>query len=82
MTLRPVTIFGTSAKYIEVLSKAYAPKDHHDLGSLRQILSTGSPLVHDLYDWTYANVKGDLLLGSITGGTDMCVKTLLRIAGA
>ena len=48
-----VTVFGTSAKYIDVLSKSYSPNKHHPLPALRQILSTGSPLRPDLFDWVY-----------------------------
>lgn len=47
-------------------------KDHHKLSSLRQILSTGSPLPPHLFDFVYQNVKADVLLGSVTGGTDIC----------
>ena len=46
-----VSVFGTSAKYIDVLSKSYDPSKHHKLSALRQILSTGSPLKAELYDW-------------------------------
>lgn len=67
-----VTIFGTSAKYLDVLSKSYEPSAHHDLPALRQVLSTGSPLRPDLFDWVYEHVKRDVVLGSITGGTDIC----------
>lgn len=67
-----VTVFGTSAKYLDVLSKNYIPKQHHHLTSLKQILSTGSPLRSELYEWVYENIKSDVLLGSITGGTDIC----------
>lgn len=57
-----------SAKYLDVLSKSYTPKSHHDLSSLKQVLSTGSPLKPELFGWVYENIKKDLLLGSITGG--------------
>jgi acetoacetyl-CoA synthetase len=57
-----------SAKYIDVLSKTYSPKEHHPLAALKQILSTGSPLKPELFSWVYANVKADVLLASITGG--------------
>ncbi|KAM0752422.1 acetoacetate-CoA ligase [Meredithblackwellia eburnea MCA 4105] len=67
-----VTIFGTSAKYIDVLSKGYVPKDHHEYPKLKQVLSTGSPLKPELFSWVYDNIKKDLTLGSITGGTDIC----------
>ncbi|BEI82107.1 hypothetical protein CcaverHIS002_0212670 [Cutaneotrichosporon cavernicola] len=68
-----VSIFGTSAKYIEMVSKVYPDVGKkHRLVRLRQILSTGSPLASDLFDFVYANVKKDLLLGSVSGGTDIC----------
>lgn len=63
-----ITIFGTSAKWIEVISKSYPDaKDNHDLSTLKQILSTGSPLPGSLFDFIYENVKKDVLVGSITG---------------
>ncbi|KAG8968089.1 hypothetical protein FRB90_010840, partial [Tulasnella sp. 427] len=62
-----ITIFGTSAKYIDQLSRDYRPKEHHRLSSLRQIYSTGSPLAAHLFDWVYENIKKDVLLASITG---------------
>ena len=64
-----VTVFGTSAKYLDVLAKCYKPAEHHRLDRLGQVLSTGSPLKPELYDWAYANIKSDMLLGSITGGS-------------
>ncbi|KAK4055353.1 hypothetical protein OIO90_003191 [Microbotryomycetes sp. JL221] len=67
-----VTVFGTSAKYIDVLSKGYEPKEKHSLSTLKQILSTGSPLKPELFSWVYDHIKQDVLLGSITGGTDIC----------
>jgi len=64
--------FGTSAKFIDACKKAeYSPAAQLDLSSLRTILSTGSPLVPESFDWVYAEVKDDLLLASITGGTDI-----------
>ena len=66
------TIFGTSAKYIDALSKAGAePRESHDLGSLRTILSTGSPLAPESFDYVYAKIKEDVWLASISGGTDI-----------
>ncbi|RXK34998.1 acetoacetate-CoA ligase [Tremella mesenterica] len=68
-----VTIFGTSAKWIEQISKHYPTvKQNHSLLTLQQILSTGSPLPSQLYDFVYSHIKSDVLLGSITGGTDIC----------
>ncbi|GAA99999.1 uncharacterized protein L969DRAFT_78746 [Mixia osmundae IAM 14324] len=67
-----VTIFGTSAKYLDVVSKTYTPKDHHDLGSIRQLHSTGSPLSAGLFEWSYTAISSDMCLASISGGTDLC----------
>jgi acetoacetyl-CoA synthetase len=57
-----------SAKYLDVLSKSFSPKSKFKLAKLRQLLSTGSPLKAELFDWCYENVKSDFILGSITGG--------------
>ncbi len=65
-------IFGTSAKYISACQKASVePGKKHDLSDLRCICSTGSPLSAELFEWTYANVKSDMMLASICGGTDI-----------
>lgn len=67
-----ITIFGTSAKYIAAMEKsAFVPADSVDLTSLRTILSTGSPLLPDGFDYVYRAVKSDVLLASISGGTDI-----------
>jgi acetoacetyl-CoA synthetase len=67
------THFGTSAKYIDALKKAeLAPARTHDLASLRCVLSTGSPLAAEGFDYVYEAVKSDLHLASISGGTDIC----------
>src|SRR5689334_12438576 len=67
-----MTIFGTSAKYIDALAKSNArPKDTHRLTSVTTMTSTGSPLVPESYDYVYGNIKQDLLLSSISGGTDI-----------
>jgi acetoacetyl-CoA synthetase len=67
-----MTIFGTSAKYLDSLRKLdLRPKDTHDLSRLRTMLSTGSPLVAESFDYVYANIKADLCLSSISGGTDI-----------
>ncbi len=67
-----VTHFGTSAKFIDALGKAgLKPKETHRLDELRAILSTGSPLVPEGFDYIYANVKDDVCLSSISGGTDI-----------
>lgn len=67
-----VTVFGTSAKYIAACEKAgLQPGKTHDLPKLRAILSTGSPLSHESFDYVYREIKEDLLLASISGGTDI-----------
>ena len=68
-----VTLFGTSAKFIDACSNAgIRPEATHDLSSLRTLTSTGSTLVAEGFDWVYANVKADVHLASISGGTDLC----------
>ncbi|THH33618.1 hypothetical protein EUX98_g606 [Antrodiella citrinella] len=67
-----ITIFGTSAKYIDQLSKGYKPRGAHKLSTLRHIYSTGSPLAAPLYDYVYRDIHPNVLLASITGGTDIC----------
>jgi len=67
------THFGTSAKYIDALKKAgHAPGKTHDLSSIRVMLSTGSPLVAEGFDYVYQSIKSDMHLASISGGTDIC----------
>jgi acetoacetyl-CoA synthetase len=67
-----VTVFGTSAKFLDAAAKAgVEPIRTHDLGALRTILSTGSPLVPESFDWVYSHVKRDVALASISGGTDI-----------
>lgn len=64
--------FGTSAKYIEAMKNGgLAPKNTHDLKSLRAIASTGSPLVHASFDYVHDAIKQDVHLASISGGTDI-----------
>ena len=66
------THFGTSAKYIDALKKAeLAPGRTHDLSTVRVMLSTGSPLVPEGFDYVYRAIKKDVLLSSISGGTDI-----------
>ncbi|MCG8357197.1 MAG: acetoacetate--CoA ligase, partial [Kiloniellales bacterium] len=66
------TLFGTSAKYIDALNKAgLDPKRTHDLGTVRVIASTGSPLVAEGFDYVYQHIKEDVCLASIAGGTDI-----------
>ncbi|MGH6815781.1 MAG: acetoacetate--CoA ligase [Hyphomicrobiaceae bacterium] len=67
------THFGTSAKYIDALKKAeIEPRKTHDPTALRTILSTGSPLAPESFDYVYESVKSDVHLASISGGTDIC----------
>ncbi|OGA19734.1 MAG: acetoacetate--CoA ligase [Betaproteobacteria bacterium RIFCSPLOWO2_12_FULL_63_13] len=67
-----MTHFGTSAKFIDACAKTgLAPMRTHRLKSLRTILSTGSPLVPESFDYVYRCVKKDLCLSSISGGTDI-----------
>ncbi len=67
-----MTLFGTSAKYIEAVAKAdLQPRRSHQLESLRTMTSTGSPLAPASFDFVYAEVKPDLHLASISGGSDI-----------
>ena len=67
-----ISIFGTSARYIAACSKAnLTPKDEYDLSALNTILSTGSPLAPESFDYVYNHIKQDLMLSSISGGTDI-----------
>ena len=67
-----VTVFGTSAKYLAALEKnGYAPAENVELGSLKTILSTGSPLLPEGFDFVYRAIKPDVHLASISGGTDI-----------
>jgi len=67
-----LTFLGTSAKFIDACNKGgLKPKDTHDLSALRTLGSTGSTLVPEGFDYVYANIKKDLHLGSMSGGTDI-----------
>ncbi len=67
-----ITLFGASAKYFSALEKeGIKPKHNHRLDKLRTILSTGSPLAPESYDYIYREIKPDLQLSSISGGTDI-----------
>jgi acetoacetyl-CoA synthetase len=67
-----ITIFGTSAKFISTLEKVgVKPRETHHLSSLNTILSTGSPLSHESFEFVYRDFKTDVLLASIAGGTDI-----------
>mgnify|MGYP005990337167 CR=1 FL=1 len=68
-----INIFGTSAKYIDALSNMNVkPRETHSFASLRTILSTGSPLLPENFDYVYRDWKEDVQLASISGGTDIC----------
>ena len=67
-----VTHFGTSAKFIDAIAKAgLSPRATHDLDALRMMMSTGSPLMAEGFDYVYREIKADLCLASISGGTDI-----------
>ena len=67
-----VEVFGTSARYLAAVEKAGAvPARDCDLSALRTILSTGSPLLPESFDYVYRSVKEDVCLSSISGGTDI-----------
>jgi acetoacetyl-CoA synthetase len=67
-----ISIFGTSAKFIAALEKAGAkPRETHKLNRLKAILSTGSPLAHESFEYVYRDIKSDVCLSSISGGTDI-----------
>ncbi len=67
-----MTHFGTSAKFIDAIAKInLKPRETHRLEQLRVMLSTGSPLVAEGFDYVYASIKQDLCLASISGGTDI-----------
>ncbi|MCR8923938.1 acetoacetate--CoA ligase [Dasania sp. GY-MA-18] len=67
-----INIFGTSAKFIDSCrQQQLQPKHSHDLSALRCILSTGSPLLAENFDYVYKHIKTDLCLSSISGGTDI-----------
>jgi len=67
-----ITVFGVGAKYIDALEKSgKQPRLSHSLVSLRTMLSTGSPLSAHSFEWVYEQIKSDLCLSSISGGTDI-----------
>jgi acetoacetyl-CoA synthetase len=67
-----ITVFGTSAGYIGALQNSgVKPKEHYDLSPLRAVLSTGSPLSVEGFEYVYNDIKSDLQLASISGGTDL-----------
>ena len=67
-----VSVFGTSAKFIDSAAKAgLRPRLTHRLTAMKTLLSTGSPLVAEGFDYVYREIKSDLHLASISGGTDL-----------
>ena len=67
-----MTVFGASAKYLSSVEQAgLKPREKFDLGSLRAILSTGSPLSEESFEFVYRDIKENLCLSSIAGGTDL-----------
>jgi acetoacetyl-CoA synthetase len=67
-----LTVFGTSAKYIDAMKKArLRPLGKFDLSALRTIASTGSVLAPESFDYVYENIKQDVCLASVSGGTDI-----------
>ncbi len=67
-----ITVFGTSAKFIaSSQSIGEKPKEKYMLNEVKTILSTGSPLIEENYDFVYENIKEDVQLSSISGGTDI-----------
>ncbi|MEW6201648.1 MAG: acetoacetate--CoA ligase [bacterium] len=67
-----MTVFGTSARYIAAIDKeGLKPKEKYDLSTLKALLSTGSPLPKEGFEYVYRNIKEDICLSSISGGTDL-----------
>jgi acetoacetyl-CoA synthetase len=67
-----LTLFGTSAKYLSALEKSgFRPKEQVELRALKSVLSTGSPLAPASFDFVYRDIKSDLQLSSVAGGTDI-----------
>ena len=67
-----ISVFGTSPKFLATLEKAgLQPRLSHDLSSLKGLISTGSPLSPQSYDYVYREIKAELCLSSMSGGTDI-----------
>jgi acetoacetyl-CoA synthetase len=67
-----MTVFGTSAKYIDAVNKSgLRPRNSHILSSVRTILSTGSTLTPESFEFVYTSIKSDVCLSSVSGGTDI-----------
>ena len=73
-----ISYFGTSAPYLLACQKAgVEPAKHHDLSAIRGLGTTGAPLPASGFEWVYAHVSEQLLLGSVSGGSDVCTAFLL-----
>jgi len=73
-----ISYFGTSAPYLLACQKAGTePRKHHDLSAIRGLGTTGAPLPASGFGWVYAHVSEQLLLGSVSGGSDVCTAFLL-----
>jgi acetoacetyl-CoA synthetase len=66
-----LTVFGTSAKYISAIEKAGVRGADYDLSTLKTVLSTGSPLSVENFEYVYTHIKEDVQLSSISGGSDI-----------
>jgi acetoacetyl-CoA synthetase len=67
------TLFGTSPTYVKLLEKSGAmPKVKYELSHLESVVLSGSPATPETFDWLYRNVKRDLWINSISGGTELC----------
>lgn len=66
------TFFGAGASYFDAVAKGGFDPGGRDLGSLRGLGSTGSPLSPSTFEWLYESVKGDIWVASVSGGTDVC----------
>ena len=68
-----MTLLGTSPGYLDALRKSgFRPRETHALSSLRTVISTGSPLSAEGFEYVYEHVKRDVHLASVSGGTDLC----------
>lgn len=77
-----MTMFGTSAKFIDAIHKAgLKPIETHDLSTLQMMTSTGSPLAPESFSFVYDGIKRDIHLASISGGTDIVSCFVLGIPG-
>lgn len=73
-----ISYFGTSAPYLMACRKAgLEPGKNHDLSALRAVGSTGAPLPVEGFGWVYEHVSPNLMLGSVSGGTDVCTAFVL-----